>query len=311
MAELKNTFSWSFSQAKDFAECKRRHYLNRYGFWGGWDALASREARQAYRLKQMRNQWALIGDAVDSAILETLNRAVVGAPADETRALERAARSLRSAWKQHQSGKWQHDPKHHVCIRELYYNEISSEPNVERDIWAERVKARTEICIRNFFAHVFPRLNNLGVKDPEHFHLGRVKVYAIPDYVWRKGAAFMIHDWKTGMRRGEHERQLGIYGLWAQTKHNVMPNEITLQVEYLESGETQPIVYDVPTAAAVCEFIMSSVNEMRRYLVGGDLEKNEALPHDEFPKTEDLTRCRLCNYREACNRTFVGAVADE
>jgi CRISPR/Cas system-associated exonuclease Cas4 (RecB family) len=322
MAELKNTFCWSYSQAKDFAVCKRRHYLNRYGFWKGWDAMASADARAIYRLKQMRNKWALIGEAVDKAILDVLSRMVVGAAISEAQALERAHKELRNAWKQHQSGKWRDDPKHHVCIRELYYNEITAAPGIDRDLWVDRIKGRTETCVKNFFAHVLPRVRGLAAAqvlpiaraqqgDPEHFHLGRVKIYAIPDYAYRKDDRIVIHDWKTGMRRDEHERQLCIYGLWAQTKHAVTPAAIQLLVEYLESGELQPVAFDVGKAGAVCDFIMESVNAMRKFLLDGDLEKNEPLPLEEFPKTDDLNRCRNCNFREACNRKFVGLVEDE
>jgi hypothetical protein len=113
------------------------------------------------------------------------------------------------------------------------------------------------------------------------------------------------------MRRDEHERQLCIYGLWAQTKHAVTPAAIQLLVEYLESGELQPVAFDVGKAGAVCDFIMESVNAMRKFLLDGDLEKNEPLPLEEFPKTDDLNRCRNCNFREACNRKFVGLVEDE
>ena len=322
MPELKNTFCWSFSQAKEFAECKRRYYLNRHGSWKGWDAMAPADARAAYRLKQMRNKWALIGEAVDKAILDVLSRMVVNAPISEAQALERAARELRTAWKQHQTGKWREDPKHHVCIRELYYNEITAEPGIDRDMWVERVKGRTDTCVKNFFTHVLPQLRGLAAAqvlpvarvqqgDPEHFHLARVKIYAIPDYAYRKDNCIVIHDWKTGMRRDEHERQLGIYGLWAHTKHGVLPPAIQLYIEYLESGETQPVGYDVGKASAMCDFIMESVNQMRKYLVDGDIDKNEPLPIEAFPKTDDLARCRNCNYREACNRKFVGLVDNE
>ena len=80
MAELRNTFSWSFSQAKDFAACPRRYYWQRYGSWGGWEDLAPKGVKLAYRLKQMKNSFAIVGIAVEKETLHyTTNQAVIAA----------------------------------------------------------------------------------------------------------------------------------------------------------------------------------------------------------------------------------------
>ncbi len=322
MPELKNTFCWSFSQSKDFAECKRRHYWNRYGFWGGWESTAPAEARTAYRLKQIQNKWSLVGDAVDETIQEVLQRAMVKAQVSYDAALERAMQTLRNAWRDHFSERWRSDPKRCTCIRELYYNEIPGEPCPTRDAWVDQIKGRTETCLRNFFLHVLPRLQELSINqllpvarpaqgDPEHFHVSQIKVYAIPDYAYRVQDVISIHDWKTGIRRDEHQRQLAVYGLWAQRKHEATVENVRLYAEYLESGECQAVPFDLTIAGAVFDTIMKSVNEMRQYLVEGDLERNEAQPRDAFPKTDDLSRCRLCNYRELCNRQFAALMDSE
>ncbi|MCX7847179.1 MAG: PD-(D/E)XK nuclease family protein [bacterium] len=321
MAELKNSFCWSFSQAKDFAECKRRYYWNRYGFWGGWESTAPVEARTAYRLKQLRNKWSLVGDIVEATIQEQLERQMVGAPVSLAAAMARAQEALRRAWREHVSEQWRNDPKHCTCIRELYYQEIPSEASATREAWADQVRGRVETCLRNFFAHVLPRLKDVRTDevlpvarptqgDPEHFHVGQVKVYAIPDYAYRRGGQVHIHDWKTGMRREEHRRQLAIYGLWAQRKHEVKAEEVRLYAEYLESGESECAPYDVTVASATYELIMNSVQEMRQYLVDGDVERNEPLPKEAFAKTEDLSRCRQCNYRELCHRQFTALMSE-
>ncbi len=321
MAELKNRFCWSFSQGKDFNECRRRHYWNRYGFWGGWDAMAPIEARTAYRLKQIQNKWSLIGEAVDRTIHEVIERAVVKAPISLDAALAKAAGLLRAAWREHQSGKWRSDPKHCTCIRELYYNEVPAESSAGRTAWADSVKERTETCLRNFFEHVLPRLEGVTANDllpiaraeqgdPEHFHLGLVKIYAIPDCAYRSAGATVIHDWKTGIRRDEHRRQLAIYGVWAQSKHHVAPDHVTLLAEYLESGETSAQPFDDAAARATCDAIVASVNDIRKFIADGDTERNEPLPIESFPKTDDLKKCRNCNYRELCNRQFATMVDD-
>ena len=316
MSELKNTFCWSFSQAQEFADCKRRHYWNRYGMWGGWDAGASEEARMAYRLKQMQNKWSLIGGAVEDAVLDVLERRRVKSEFSVEASLNLAMKKLRTAWTSHCSEVWRIKPKRCTCISEIYYDEISVNAGEDRERWGKQVKQRTEICLRNFYAHVLPRLPEVTYDDmvpfarpeqgdPEHFHIGNIKVYAIPDWVYRLGEKFIIHDWKTGVRREKHKDQLQLYGLWSQMKHSESPENIKLYVEYLESGEFSEIEYSSEIANLLCDKINSSVREMKKYLKDGDTEKNEPLEKDAFPKTDDYTRCKNCNYRELCNRKYV------
>jgi len=316
MSELKNTFSWSFSQEQDFNECKRKHFFNRYGMWGGWSSGASSDKRTAYRLKQMKNKWSLIGDAVETSVLEILERRRVGSPFSAETAMQNAMSLLRAAWKEHTSEKWRVSPKKYTCIKELYYGQISPNSGSERDEWVSLVRGRTEICIQNFFAQILPHIPEItyeqiipiaraGQGDPEHFHLGGIKVYAIPDWVYKLEGRAFIHDWKTGIRRDRHKEQLAIYGLWLQRKHNIPLEEIELYIEYLESGEQTPVEYSLEIASSLCDRIISSVKEMKKYLADRDIEKNDPLPVESFPETEDLSRCKNCNFIELCGREFV------
>jgi len=74
MAKLKNTFSWSFSAAADFDECRRRRYWSKYGMWGGWERGADAVTQQAYRLNKMTNRWGLMGQAAENAIMWVLKQ---------------------------------------------------------------------------------------------------------------------------------------------------------------------------------------------------------------------------------------------
>jgi len=284
--------------------------------WGGWNPGAPEDAKTAYRLKQMQNKWSLIGDAVEEAVLDALERRRVGAEFSVDASLDLAMKKLRTAWTNHCSEAWKAKPKKCTCISEIYYGEISISASDDRDEWGKLVKQRTEICLKNFYQHVLPRLPEVTFEDivmfarpeqgdPEHFHVGNIKVYTIPDWVYRRGAEFIIHDWKTGARREKHKEQLQFYGLWAQKKHNVSLDNIQLFVEYLESGEYSEIEYSSEIANRLCDKINLSVREMKKFLKDGDIEKNEPLGIDEFPKTQDYSRCKNCNYRELCNRKFV------
>ena len=57
MGILKNEFTWSASRARTFDYCPRQYWWNYYGSWGGWDRDCTREAREAYMLKNLANRW--------------------------------------------------------------------------------------------------------------------------------------------------------------------------------------------------------------------------------------------------------------
>ena len=80
MAELKNTFSWSFSAGSDFDDCRRRRYWNKYGMWGGWGRNAPAESQLAYRLNKMNNRYSLQGQAAEEAVMWVLARPISPAP---------------------------------------------------------------------------------------------------------------------------------------------------------------------------------------------------------------------------------------
>ena len=107
MAELKNTFSWSFSAAEDFEACRRRRYWSKYGMWGGWARNASPEQRAAYRLNKMDNRWGLMGQAAENAIMWVLREHQQGRAATAAAAWEKVARPfLTQKWSESAAGNW-------------------------------------------------------------------------------------------------------------------------------------------------------------------------------------------------------------
>ena len=66
MAELKNTFSWSYSASEDFDACRRKRYWSKYGMWGGWDRNASNEQKAAYRRESIVGFGLLDQNFIDS-----------------------------------------------------------------------------------------------------------------------------------------------------------------------------------------------------------------------------------------------------
>ena len=139
MAEFKNEFSWSFSKAKDFSACPRRYYWERYGSWGGWENMAPQKVKDAYRLKHMKNRYALVGIAVDLAVKEAVAKIQAGEEVTFEEAYKTARDYLVKVWYEHQKKDYEKNPKRSTCIRDLYFSEflIGFEDFLDETILAE------------------------------------------------------------------------------------------------------------------------------------------------------------------------------
>jgi len=140
----------------------------------------------------------------------------------------------------------------------------------------------------------------VGQGDPEHFLLDGVKVYAIPDYVYVQNGHWHIIDWKSGKQKDEHMIQVGIYALWAHLKHNVAPENITVSVEYLQHNVRTEQAVDAALLQDTLMHMRESVQDMQQFLVDNDLQKNVALPIDEWDMAYEPFLCHRCNFYELC-----------
>ncbi|MBN1269768.1 MAG: PD-(D/E)XK nuclease family protein [Kiritimatiellae bacterium] len=309
MAELINTFSWSFSAADDFDACRRKRYWGKYAMWGGWNREASETQRKAYAFTKMDNIYSLQGAAVEEAVMWLLRQKQTGRDATAEEAYEDIARPfLNNAWKESRGKKWQTDPKKYCCLREHYYGEW--DPPTEKERTAAAAE-HTRLCIRNFIAKVLPRVGGVrrdqeieiavkGRGDPESFEFNGLKVYAIPDYAYRQEAQVHIHDWKSGKPKETHRQQLFLYGLWAHTKHGVRPEDLFVYIEYLGDARVAVAQVGESDLQAIRDRISESVAEMTEYLVDGDIKRNEPVPKDEWDLAADRRICRQCNFFELC-----------
>lgn len=309
MAELKNTFSWSFSAAEDFEVCRRRRYWSKYGMWGGWARNATAEQKAAYRLGKMDNRWGLMGQAAENAIMWVLRQHQQGTPANAAAAWETVARPFLSRkWKESTEGHWRTDPKRFCCLREHYYKTLADENEAKR-----QVAAQVQHCIANFIEKVLPRVGAVtpGQEfriatpeqggDVEHFIYEGVKIYAIPDYAYKIGDQVHIHDWKAGKIKAEqHRLQLSLYALWAIVKHAAALENIFLYVEYLNEGQVLPFQVSAEELEETKALMGESVGEMTEYLVDCDRQKNEPLPKEEWELASDPESCTQCNFYELC-----------
>ncbi len=311
MGGLKNKFSWSFSAAEDFEQCRRRRYWAKYGMWGGWNGKASEEKQTAYRLSKMNNRWGLMGQATENAVMWVIRERQAGKHVDAESAWDKVARPfLTQKWNESHGGRWRTDPKRFCCLRDHYYQTMEDENAAKREI-AEQIKR----CIVHFIEKVLPRISAVEPTqefriatptcggDVEHFDYEGVKIYSVPDYAYHIGKQIHIHDWKAGkIKASRHKLQLSIYALWAIVKHGVAPENIFLYAEYLNEGQVMPFQ---PTAAELNETkscIGASVGEMTEYLVDFDRGKNEPLPKEEWEPVLDSAICNQCNFLEFCRQ---------
>lgn len=308
MGKLENTFSWSFSAAEDFDECRRRRYWSKYGKWGGWDKNAAPMTRKAYQLDKMDNRWALMGHAAEAAIMRVLRQHQAGSPMDAESAFETVARPfLRQKWTESKRGEWKADPKKFCCLREHYYGTMGDEKAV-----AEQISAQIRNCIAHFIEKVLPRIGGvtreqeLEVRQPgagqdaESILWNGIKLYVIPDYAYRIGGQFHIHDWKSGKVKESHREQLGLYALWAREKFGAKREDIFLYVEYLNEGLVAPFQMTAGDFEALEARIEASVAEMTEYLEDFDRGKNRPLPKEEWELASDPASCATCNFYELC-----------
>lgn len=313
MAELKNTFSWSFSAANDFEECRRRRYWSKYAKWGGWNSNATELQRKAYQLDKMDNRFSLQGNAVELAVMWVLRERQAGRDATAEQAYDTIAKPfMNTAWKESRDRAWQADPKHRCSLREHYYPDQYDDDST----WAATVTENTRRCIANFIERVLPRLAHIKPEqeipvaqpgsggDPEHFMIEDVKIYAIPDYVYRDEDIYYIVDWKSGKPKPSHRNQVGLYGLWAHLKHGVAPGQIVVALEYLSDGTTAIETMSETWLEEVQMSVGESVGDMTAYLLGEDRSRNAPLPQEEWDLAPTRNPCRFCNFYELCEPEF-------
>ena len=309
MTELVNTFSWSISAAQDFAECRRRRYWSKYAMWNGWKEEASTIQRTAYRLNKMENRFNLRGNAVERAVIWIIRQTQEGKQVTVDNVYEAAARPfLNQCWLESKKKRWQDNPKKFCCLHEHYYPKHHHSSELDM---TSRIADEIKLCISNFIQKSLPGLKGIKSEhevsvatvtsgDPENFQFEGIKIYAIPDYVYRKNDEIHIHDWKSGKPNPFHVNQMAIYGLWAHLKHNIPPDKIQVHIEYLQSAHVQNIQFGESNLQAIRDVIHYSVSEMTEYLIDGDVRRNAPLPKEDWDLAANMDICKQCKFYELC-----------
>jgi hypothetical protein len=315
---LENEFGWSWSRHEMFYQCARKTYWQYYGFWGGWDAAASEEARLAYRLKQIKSVPMIVGGALHDVVRERLiMRTSPGGPVPAQQIRDEVERRIIKALRESRNRLWEkhNDPKHYAMLFEDYYGPGLEDRERDAAIATAREYAQgmaTSVYARRAFAIGKERLR---IIDPHDFnqmkiHVDDVLVYAAPDLVVEgDDGAFHVVDWKTGAVRKANVAQLAVYGLYVAEKLGVPLERIIAHIVYLGSGEFQRHENLRDGVAEARRRISTYTADVRSRLT--DVERNIAGDIDAFPMTDDRSLCRRCKFQQICGRTGQAPLAPE
>ncbi|MDI6809007.1 MAG: PD-(D/E)XK nuclease family protein [Candidatus Eisenbacteria bacterium] len=336
MARLVNEFSWSFSRAKVFEDCKRKYWFNYYGSWGGWEDSAPLTTKKIYLLKNLKSRWMWSGEVVHRWVRDILSVSRTGRRLVPDEVVERAKEEMRSEYKESRknvesviavfSGKpesgrseyAQQGKKKGILLEHFY------DPSLPDEKWVEIVDG-VERCVRNFFSSpVFGELTQipdrdwLQIEDDREFpsfSFEGDKVFAKPDCAHRAGdSAMRIIDWKTdrGKRvEGQDSKQegperpsvqLGCYALYAMNEWGGIPGKIQVLEQNLFTMERKESLVGEETLDETRRVIRESVRKMKDIL--SDRESNSA-EEEDFPLTENRRLCNYCNFRILCGRNPV------
>ena len=304
MADLVNELVWSHSRSKAFAGCKRAYWFNYYGSWGGWDAAAPTDVRDAYVQKKLTTRAMWTGTVVHQVAEDALRRVRDG---DAPRPVEQVVAAVRNRARREIAesldGSWLARPARRVGFREHYYQEdVAPESweaailEIERQahvLWEHRLFRRLQA--------VPGRIREL--EDLRRFPVDGVDVYVALDVLVDDGrGGVVILDWKTGDNHdgADIAAQLGVYGLYATQQLGVPADRIVaMHVNLRHDTETRHPVGAAEIEAARST-IATSTASMRERLA--DVAGNLALPEAHPPLPVGDPACATCTFRGICGR---------
>jgi len=308
MATLQNTFSWSLTRERLFAECRRKYWLQYYGTWGGWEADAAHEIKVGYILKQLRTRHMWAGGIVHDAIEQVLAAWFRGRDVDPTAVEQHTVEGMRADFRSSRDRRYVHQPK--TCaLFEHHYNVV-----LEDTDWL-RVRAHVSHCLRTFFRsqwaaelQALPADDWLAIERFAKFEIDGVPVIAKPDAAHRlpDGNGIRIIDWKTGKSQGGEEDvdqrfQLLLYTQFAVAKWGVPPESITAVAVNLHHDDADEMHFTQEDLDRLRARVVDSAEPMVSRLIDRDRARNEADAAD-FPMQDEPSACRRCSYKELCWR---------
>lgn len=302
---INNEFSWSKSRDEQFQECQRKYYYDKYVSWGGWDRrMASKEARAAYVLKNLKNRWAWKGETVHHVLEGVLKELKHGKKTSLEDGLEFLTQTMRRDFRFSKAKKYYEEPKKVVGLFEHEYEKAISD-----EIW-KSIHDSSSDCLRHFMNSPFfqelvseDKSDWLLIEDLEAFDYEGIKIFVKLDFCRKKNGLIEIYDWKTGKdESGAADIQLGTYVFYAMKKWQLSADKIKTYLFYLNTPGTKPELQTV--SGALLEragaYIKQSVMAMTTLLE--DVEKNLPKSREFFKLALNDRLCSFCNFYKLCER---------
>lgn len=293
---LQNEFSWSKSRHEKFTECRRQYYLHYYGSWGGWEWDASPEVKELYTLKKLTGRHAWNGSTVHDVIKRALTLIRDGHPLDEERLIEQARAAMRAQFRESRDKAYR-TRKAFGLVEHEYDEAIPDEEWLAG--WQQ-----VERCLRSFFssrwveiARELDQASWLPIDELDTFPFAGTKVYAAPDFAFRRDDGVTMVDWKTGKPRDSDAEQLLGYAMYARATWDVPLAKVECLVVYLPSFDEVEVPVGDEELRGFEERMAASIAEMQGLLE--DRASNVARI-DAFPRTDDERACARCPFRRPC-----------
>ncbi len=302
--DLPNEFSWSYSRATKYRQCPRAYYYHYYAAWEGWRPDAPAPVRQVYLLKNLTDlpRWsgALVHDSIKFA-LARLKAGQALAEADLVKGLRaRAQADIETSL----SGRYRQQPNQLTGFQEHYY-----QLGLDSSAW-DKALNQAEQRLRTFLHSALyaylrrqPAITLLTIEELQSFTVAGVKVWVQMDLVRRAEDALYVHDWKTGeVDPAEVRRQLGVYGLCLRlfTRLAATPH-LPLRAVVYQLAEDKLLEFELDEGllAETEATVRASIARLQSLLLDAPANLAELR---RFPMVDDLSVCRLCQFRELCGR---------
>jgi CRISPR/Cas system-associated exonuclease Cas4 (RecB family) len=262
-------------------------------------------------LKNLSTRWAWVGTAVHEAIEFVLRRMAgegegellfEGPGLDPEHEIEAMTQGMRRQWRESRDALYRAFPKKRFGLSEHEYAE-----RVSDDEW-RATSQRAREALRSFFASdVFREIRETDprtwfpIEEMGQFEFEGVPVWAVLDFAMRRpdGGA-EIFDWKTGVPADANRLQLVCYALFMRSAHDVPIDRIACRLVYLGSSvDVRNVAMQTRDVDDARHAVRESIVAMRRRV--RDLRNNVA-DREEFPMTDDLSKCAVCVFRRLCER---------
>lgn len=310
MAAITNDLSWSKTRDETLASCPRKYYFQYYGYWGGWLAGADPRTREIYILRNLNTLPLWVGQKIHACIDHTIQNLRWGQPSLAVdKIIEVTLTKMRQEFVNSYYGRYRENPK----SRGFFEHEYGLGRG--EDDWRDAT-AQVERCLRTFYGSAvyaalreLPRTAWLEAEEWASFTLDDVRVWVKLDCAFRDAEGrVVIYDWKTGRQlAADTSLQLSCYALYAAQRWGADASRVLAREYNLYHDELREFAVRAEDLAATVTYIRARIEDMRLLLA--DAATNTPLPEEAFAQTQDLGRCRRCNFLKVCRPELADAAA--